>query len=224
MPVWLALLIAAAASGAGYKAQRDTYNDQLRVLNSARRESKEKGDRGFAEILKSAEAYNPKARARKLDEQQAQSEASLVSALEQAAGDREIGALSNPKGGEQSEAYLASKAKATAAQTREGLDLARLLAKFGGHERTRRNENLARADASTRAGVDLASARAILEGGSRAASLIRPDPRKMALVSFLGALGQGSLYGGGSGSGQTSKIGGAPNNAGPFHAAYGGPL
>jgi hypothetical protein len=229
MPVWLAALLLAAGTAGSMYTQRRTAEAQDAQLRAGERQSKPLRERAFAEILKSGEQYAPKQRAKRLDETQAKSEANLVGALEQAANERaDANAVAAP-GGVQSRQYLAAKAKGEAQTTREGVQLARLLSKFGSHGKLRADENLSRADSSSRAGVDMASARHFLDAARLAAGRISPNPWLSLLFGTMQGVGAGGIAGGGGGAkaapaAQGSTIGGGSSSASALFNRVGGPI
>lgn len=228
MPQWLALALLLAGTATQYAQSKNVQQHQLAALNRGERNSRQSRERGMAEIMKNVEEFDPRKRTQRLDAEQAKSQENLTTALQQSVADRTAAGAVSPAQGKQSQTFLTTKARAEAQTAREGLDLARLLSKFGGHSKFRQDESLRRADAASRAGVEMDSARAWALSGQRAASRISPNLAVMLLSSLAQGVGAGGLSapaGAAAGAGSLAlKPGTGPNSAGPLHAIYGGPL
>lgn len=144
----------AAMSAIGTKMQMDAQSEaadrQQAALNAALEQNDQYSQKAEQTALQNAEEYTPETRAQRFDESRTAAGDSLVQSL---IGSRESNPVKVGASGRLSQEFSTDKAKASADQYQQSIDMARLMGKMRGASDMLTNEGYKNADYSSQLGL-----------------------------------------------------------------------
>ena len=177
----LPYVIAGAATVGGSLLQNmaasRAADKQASIIEAAERRAQKQMQRNRDLTMEEAEKFDPEARKAEQGQVEQGIMASLTAALNSGGS-----AAENTNEGNVSQDFTTARARATADRQREGIDMARLMAKMRAPNQQRLDESLRLGDLSSRLQENASNAESYLRAGEADAAGVRPN----ALLQLIG--------------------------------------